>query len=82
MQKNTREYDSWEALFPSERRGSNFPEGVPNSLGNFTRGCHIHWGPKFPVTPGPGVWWEKGNGTVVFRDGHKNLCFREQGPSL
>ena len=40
-----------EALFPRERRGSNFPEGVPNSLGNFTRGCHIHWGPKFPVTP-------------------------------
>ena len=28
------------------------------------------------------MWWEKDNGTVVFRDGDKDLCFREQGPSL
>ena len=34
------------------------------------------------LIPGPSVWWEKGNGTVVFRDGDKDLCFREQGPSL
>ena len=31
---------------------------------------------------GPGVWWEKDNDTVVFRDGDKDLCFREQEPSL
>ena len=31
---------------------------------------------------GPGVWWEKDNDTVVFRDGNKDLCFREHGPSF
>ena len=34
------------------------------------------------LIPGPGVWWEKGNGTVVFRDGDRDNCFREQGSSL
>ena len=29
------------------------------------------------LIPAPGVWWEKDNATVVFRDGD-----REQGPSL
>ena len=24
---------------------------------------------------GPGVWWEKDNDTVVFRDDDKDLCF-------
>ena len=43
--------------------------------------AHLERISNFLIT-GPGVWWEKGNGTVVFRDSNKDLCFREQGPSL
>ena len=39
------------AGFPMIHRGAIFPEGKPNFLGNFTRGCRIPWGAEFPVTP-------------------------------
>jgi len=34
-----------------ESKDSMLPEGVPNFNGNFTRGCQIPRGAKFPVTP-------------------------------
>ena len=49
----TGNFNSWEAI-PSRKGGgggTNFPKGEQYFIGNFTRGCHIHWGPKFPVTP-------------------------------
>ena len=30
---------------------ARFPEGMPLSLGNVTRGCQIPWDARFPVTP-------------------------------
>ena len=36
------------------RRGDVFPEGKPDFLGNFTRGCRIPWGAELPVTLGSG----------------------------
>ena len=40
------------AGFPMIHGDAEFPEGMPNFLGNFTRGCRIPRGVKFPVTPG------------------------------
>ena len=52
-----KEYKKLEILthgrqYPLEKGGTNFPKEERYSLGNLTRGCHIHRGPRFPVTLG------------------------------
>ena len=61
------------ATFSLVIRGTVIPDNYIESRKSSFQ-AHLERISNFLI-PGPGVWWEKGNGTVVFRDGDKDLVF-------